>query len=60
MTGVVKVTSPRTLVIDIGGSKLKALTLNKSGEPISERQRLPTPDKPTNPPQNCFWQHLVN
>ena len=47
MTGVVKVTSPRTLVIDIGGSKLKALTLNKSGEPISERQRLPTPDKPT-------------
>ena len=38
---------PVTLSIDIGGSGLKAMLLDRSGNPISERQRVPTPAIPT-------------
>ena len=40
---------PRTLSIDIGGSGCKALVLGPTGEPINERVRIKTPDKPTPP-----------
>lgn len=33
----------RTLVVDIGGTGIKAMVLNEIGEPIKERQRVPTP-----------------
>lgn len=33
---------PRTLAIDVGGSGLKALVLDASGEPLTERVRVPT------------------
>jgi polyphosphate glucokinase len=33
----------RTLVIDIGGTGIKAMVLNEIGEPIKERKRIPTP-----------------
>jgi polyphosphate glucokinase len=38
---------PITLAIDIGGSGLKAMLLDKNGKPVSERQRVLTPDIPT-------------
>jgi polyphosphate glucokinase len=38
---------PITLSIDIGGSGLKAMLLDASGTPVSERQRVPTPTIPT-------------
>ena len=38
---------PITLAIDIGGSGLKAMLLDPSGRPVSERQRVPTPAVPT-------------
>ncbi len=34
----------RTLVIDIGGSGIKALVLDQSGTPLTDRGRIPTPD----------------
>ena len=34
---------PLTLAIDIGGSKIKMLVLNASGEPVTERTRCETP-----------------
>jgi polyphosphate glucokinase len=40
-------THPITLAIDIGGSGLKAMLLNPAGEPLSDRERLPTPPIPT-------------
>lgn len=33
----------KTLVVDIGGTGIKAMVLNEIGEPIKERQRVPTP-----------------
>ena len=33
----------RTLAVDIGGSGIKAMLLDSSGEPLSDRQRLKTP-----------------
>ena len=39
--------SPVTLAIDIGGSGLKAMLLDPAGKPLSERERVPTPDEPT-------------
>jgi polyphosphate glucokinase len=36
----------RTLAIDIGGSGIKAVLLDDSGQMIGERQRVPTPPKP--------------
>ncbi len=38
----------RTLCLDIGGTGIKALILGPSGEPASERARVPTP-KPATP-----------
>jgi len=38
----------RTLAIDIGGTGLKALVLDARGEPLTERQRVPTP-RPATP-----------
>jgi len=46
--GVEKKPSVRTLAIDIGGTGLKALVLDESGEPLTERVRIPTPH-PANP-----------
>ena len=39
---------PRTLSIDIGGTGLKALVLDASGTPITDRVRVPTP-RPATP-----------
>ena len=33
----------RTLAVDCGGSKLKALVLDAAGEPLTDRVRVPTP-----------------
>src|ERR1700722_13629641 len=38
---------PITMTIDIGGSGLKAMLLDAKGRPVSERQRVLTPDVPT-------------
>jgi polyphosphate glucokinase len=38
---------PVTMSIDIGGSGLKAMLLDPSGKPVSERQRVITPAVPT-------------
>jgi polyphosphate glucokinase len=42
-----KVLGPITLAIDIGGSGLKAMLLDGTGKPVSERQRVATPEIPT-------------
>lgn len=42
-----KTLGPITLAIDIGGSGLKAMLLDATGKPVSERQRIPTPAIPT-------------
>jgi polyphosphate glucokinase len=39
--------SPITLCIDIGGSGLKAMLLNATGKPVSDRDRVDTPAVPT-------------
>lgn len=39
----------RTLSIDIGGSGCKAFVLDPKGEPLTERVRIKTPDRPTPP-----------
>lgn len=39
--------SATTLAIDIGGSGLKAMLLDETGKPLSERQRVETPAVPT-------------
>jgi len=41
------ITGPITLSIDIGGSGLKAMLLDATGQPVSERQRVVTPPVPT-------------
>jgi len=38
---------PRTLAIDIGGTGIKALTLDPAGKPINERMRIATPKRAT-------------
>lgn len=38
-----------TMCIDIGGSGLKAMLLDRVGKPVSERQRVDTPAVPTPP-----------
>jgi len=42
-----KAKGPITLAIDIGGSGLKAMLLNATGDPVSERVRVATPQIPT-------------
>lgn len=37
----------RTLSIDIGGSGIKTFVLDEQGNPLTERLREPTPEKPT-------------
>lgn len=37
----------RTLAVDIGGTGIKAETLDAAGKPITPRQRIPTPAKAT-------------
>jgi polyphosphate glucokinase len=39
----------KTLVVDIGGTGIKAMIVNEVGEPIGERLRLPTPKRKTPP-----------
>ena len=36
-----------TLALDIGGSGIKGMVLDPTGQPITERKRIPTPDPPT-------------
>lgn len=38
---------PITMAIDIGGSGLKAMLIDATGKPVSERERIPTPAIPT-------------
>lgn len=38
---------PVTLAIDVGGSGLKAAVLDDTGQLLTERRRVPTPDAPT-------------
>lgn len=40
----------RTLAVDIGGSGIKVMVLDAEGNPLSDRQRLKTPN-PAKPPQ---------
>jgi polyphosphate glucokinase len=42
----------RTLAVDIGGTGIKAETLDAQGKPINQRQRIPTPPKAT--PRNVL------
>lgn len=35
----------RTLAVDIGGSGIKTIVLNEVGEAVTERNRVPTPDR---------------
>jgi len=39
--------SPRTLAIDIGGTGIKAITLDERGKAITERSRIATPEPAT-------------
>lgn len=41
---------PVTLAIDVGGSGLKAMRLDAAGQPLSERERVVTPDVPAPKP----------
>ncbi len=41
---------PRTLAVDIGGSGVKCLVLDRRGELLTKRLRRETPDKPTPEP----------
>jgi len=43
-----KLRTPRTLCIDVGGTGLKALVLDSTGEPVTERVRVETP-RPATP-----------
>jgi polyphosphate glucokinase len=42
-----KTKGPVTMCIDIGGSGLKAMLLDAAGKPVSERERVDTPETPT-------------
>jgi polyphosphate glucokinase len=42
-----KTAGPVTLAIDIGGSGIKAMLLGPAGKPLSERERVVTPEVPT-------------
>jgi len=49
---------PITLAIDIGGSGLKAMLLDKDGQPVSERQRVVTPVVPAPKPVLAALEEL--
>ncbi|MGA9980193.1 MAG: ROK family protein [Candidatus Sulfotelmatobacter sp.] len=38
---------PRTLAVDVGGTGIKAIVLDASGKPLTERARVPTPSHAT-------------
>lgn len=42
----IKGKGPITLAIDVGGSGLKAMRLDANGKPVSERERVATPEVP--------------
>ena len=42
-----KSSGPVTLAIDIGGSGIKAMLVDTQGKPLTERQRIVTPEVPT-------------
>jgi polyphosphate glucokinase len=42
-----KSVSRRTLAIDVGGTGIKAIVLNATGKPLTERARVPTPPRAT-------------
>jgi polyphosphate glucokinase len=42
-----KFLSPLTLAVDVGGSGIKAIVLDASGKPLTERARVPTPPHAT-------------
>ncbi len=46
-TASTQASSPVTLAIDIGGTGLKAMLLDPKGKPLSERERIPTPEPAT-------------
>jgi polyphosphate glucokinase len=39
--------APRTLAVDIGGTGIKTIILDPDGKPITERERIPTPQRAT-------------
>jgi polyphosphate glucokinase len=39
--------SPRTLVVDVGGTGIKAIVLDPNGKPLTDRARVPTPPRAT-------------
>jgi polyphosphate glucokinase len=49
---------PITLAIDIGGSGLKAMLLDTDGQPLSERQRVVTPQVPAPKPVLAALEEL--
>jgi polyphosphate glucokinase len=42
-----KSVSTRTLAVDVGGTGIKAIILNASGKPVTDRARIPTPSRST-------------
>jgi len=48
--------TPRTLCIDVGGTGLKSLVLDSTGQPVTERVRVETP-RPATPPRilQALW-----
>ncbi len=47
-----KSVSTRTLAVDVGGTGIKAIILNASGKPVTDRARIPTPSHST--PKNVI------
>jgi polyphosphate glucokinase len=47
LTPITAASHPITMTIDIGGSGLKAMLLDAKGRPVSERERVVTPEVPT-------------
>lgn len=46
-SGIKTASGTRTLAVDIGGTGIKAETLDARGKPITDRQRIPTPTHAT-------------
>lgn len=49
----------RTLCIDIGGTGLKAIVVDATGQPLADRVRVPTPDDATPDTVLAALHHLV-
>ncbi len=52
--------SPKTLAIDIGGSGIKGMILDPQGTPISDRQRIDTPQSPDPEPVLAIIEEIAN